>query len=295
MTFKILCRFVNFPEELETWKEIESITSSLRMESPEGESELLCQMFQHMPQDLQHRLLIMTADNSEDTMEHCKLLLLLLKRFPGTVSTHGVKKFPWNTFPEFTIFFVSFMWFPRSCSCITIYICFCQFSATSGGNPLNRRKTQPPRTCGQRLPQSPGLRSSAPFGLRTRRSAPKTESPAPLQGRRILPRLHPTPPRKSNIPALESNVPHRGINGTATSMGAVHTVRSPLEPRALQRTAQSIRQQIRGQIARRARGASTPHLRNRGVDQDIARAQCFAEQRRYGLQPRPGFRRSDLE
>ncbi|XP_046417197.1 integrator complex subunit 10 isoform X2 [Neodiprion virginianus] len=46
-------------------------------------------MFQHIPQDLQHRLLVMTADHSEDTMEHCKLLLLLLGRFPQTIATHG--------------------------------------------------------------------------------------------------------------------------------------------------------------------------------------------------------------
>lgn len=32
----------------------------------------------------------MTADHSEDTMEHCKLLLLLLRKFPQTIATHGV-------------------------------------------------------------------------------------------------------------------------------------------------------------------------------------------------------------
>ncbi|XP_048260684.1 integrator complex subunit 10 isoform X2 [Bombus affinis] len=46
-------------------------------------------MFQHIPQELQHKLLVMTADHSEDTMEHCKLLLLLLRRFPQTIATHG--------------------------------------------------------------------------------------------------------------------------------------------------------------------------------------------------------------
>lgn len=48
-------------------------------------------MFQHIPQELQHRLLVMTADHSEDTMEHCKLLLLLLRKFPQTIPTHGVR------------------------------------------------------------------------------------------------------------------------------------------------------------------------------------------------------------
>ncbi|XP_058800068.1 integrator complex subunit 10 [Phymastichus coffea] len=81
--------FQNFPDDRDIWKEIERITSSLRSEQCDEEAELLCQMFQHIPQDLQHRLLIMTADHSEDTMEHCKLLLLLLKRFPQTIATHG--------------------------------------------------------------------------------------------------------------------------------------------------------------------------------------------------------------
>ncbi|OXU21816.1 hypothetical protein TSAR_001848 [Trichomalopsis sarcophagae] len=81
--------FQNFPDDRDIWKEIERITSSLRSEQCDEEAELLCHMFQHIPQDLQHRLLIMTADHSEDTMEHCKLLLLLLKRFPQTVATHG--------------------------------------------------------------------------------------------------------------------------------------------------------------------------------------------------------------
>lgn len=86
-------RFQNFPDDRDIWKEIERITSSLRSEQCDEEAELLCQMFQHIPQDLQHRLLIMTADHSEDTMEHCKLLLLLLKRFPQTIATHGVSLF----------------------------------------------------------------------------------------------------------------------------------------------------------------------------------------------------------
>ncbi|XP_015126933.1 integrator complex subunit 10 [Diachasma alloeum] len=81
--------FQNFPEDREIWVEIETVTACLRSEKNDPESELLCKMFQHIPQELQHRLLVMTADHSEDTMEHCKLLLLLLKKFPQTISTHG--------------------------------------------------------------------------------------------------------------------------------------------------------------------------------------------------------------
>lgn len=86
----IQSRFQNFPDDRDIWKEIEMVTACLRSEQCNPEADLLCQMFQHIPQDLQHRLLVMTADHSEDTMEHCKLLLLLLRRFPQTISTHGV-------------------------------------------------------------------------------------------------------------------------------------------------------------------------------------------------------------
>ncbi|XP_018396366.1 PREDICTED: integrator complex subunit 10-like [Cyphomyrmex costatus] len=81
--------FQNFPDDRDIWKEIETVTMCLRLEQCDSEAEFLCQMFQHIPQDLQHRLLIMTADHSEDTMEHCKLLLLLLRKFPQTIATHG--------------------------------------------------------------------------------------------------------------------------------------------------------------------------------------------------------------
>ncbi|XP_032675087.1 integrator complex subunit 10 [Odontomachus brunneus] len=81
--------FQNFPDDRDIWKEIETITACLRSEQCDPEAEFLCQMFQHIPQELQHRLLVMTADHSEDTMEHCKLLLLLLRRFPPTIATHG--------------------------------------------------------------------------------------------------------------------------------------------------------------------------------------------------------------
>ncbi|XP_012214591.1 integrator complex subunit 10 isoform X2 [Linepithema humile] len=81
--------FQNFPDDRDIWKEIEMVTACLRLEQCDSEAEFLCQMFQQIPQDLQHRLLVMTADHSEDTMEHCKLLLLLLQRFPQTIATHG--------------------------------------------------------------------------------------------------------------------------------------------------------------------------------------------------------------
>ncbi|KAL0128271.1 hypothetical protein PUN28_003497 [Cardiocondyla obscurior] len=84
-----MSRFQNFPDDRDIWKEIETVTTCLRLEQCDSEAEFLCQMFQHIPQDLQHRLLVMTADHCEDTMEHCTLLLLLLRKFPQTIATHG--------------------------------------------------------------------------------------------------------------------------------------------------------------------------------------------------------------
>lgn len=35
---------------------------------------------------------MLTADHSEDTLEHCRLLLLLVHKFPKTITTYGVRK-----------------------------------------------------------------------------------------------------------------------------------------------------------------------------------------------------------
>lgn len=40
--------------------------------------------------EVQHELLLLTAENCEDTMEHCRLMLLLFNKFPATISQHGV-------------------------------------------------------------------------------------------------------------------------------------------------------------------------------------------------------------
>lgn len=40
---------------------------------------------------------MLTADHSEDTLEHCRLLLLLVHKFPKTISTYGVSSsIKWN-------------------------------------------------------------------------------------------------------------------------------------------------------------------------------------------------------
>lgn len=50
-------------------------------------------LFKQYLLEMQHQLLLFTADHCEDTMEHCRLLLLLLQRFPVAIKTHGVISF----------------------------------------------------------------------------------------------------------------------------------------------------------------------------------------------------------
>ncbi|KAJ8939787.1 hypothetical protein NQ314_010991 [Rhamnusium bicolor] len=80
-----------FQQQPDLWKEIEKVTIALRAESDtnDAEKQFLCEMFRHISSEVQHKLLLFTADHCEDTMEHCRLLLLLLQRFPTAISSYG--------------------------------------------------------------------------------------------------------------------------------------------------------------------------------------------------------------
>lgn len=81
--------FQNQPAEL--WNEVTQLTSALRI--PEGattnEQEFYVSMFQHISYEVQHKILLLTANHSDNNLEHCKLILLLLKRFPQAIHTHS--------------------------------------------------------------------------------------------------------------------------------------------------------------------------------------------------------------
>ncbi|XP_044728934.1 integrator complex subunit 10 [Chrysoperla carnea] len=83
----------SFQQHSELWKEIDAMTSALRLDhdSLDKDNKFLCDMFKYIPSDIQHQILLLTADRCEDTMEHCRLLLLLLEKFPHTISTHAPK------------------------------------------------------------------------------------------------------------------------------------------------------------------------------------------------------------
>lgn len=92
LKFSIFCSISKFQQTPDLWKEIEKVTIALRSEtdSDDAETQFLCEMFKHISSEVQHKLLLFTADHCEDTMEHCRLLLLLLQRFPTAISSYGV-------------------------------------------------------------------------------------------------------------------------------------------------------------------------------------------------------------
>ncbi|CAH0725796.1 unnamed protein product, partial [Brenthis ino] len=58
--------------------EISAIANALKSNEP----SFLSQMFDHICPDIQLTILKTSVENSDDTMEHCRLLVLLLKKFP---------------------------------------------------------------------------------------------------------------------------------------------------------------------------------------------------------------------
>lgn len=81
------------PLPADIWNEILNLTSALRI--PDGgttanEQEFFVKMFQHISYEVQHKILLLTANHSDNNMEHCKLILLLLRRFPQAIQTHSV-------------------------------------------------------------------------------------------------------------------------------------------------------------------------------------------------------------
>lgn len=80
-------------QQAELWNEISKLTNALRVPEESGgtsEQEFYIKMFQHISYDVQHKILLLTANNSDNNLDHCRLILLLLKRFPQAISTHAV-------------------------------------------------------------------------------------------------------------------------------------------------------------------------------------------------------------
>ncbi|XP_017484051.1 PREDICTED: uncharacterized protein LOC108372795 [Rhagoletis zephyria] len=78
-------------QNVELWNEVNELTNALR--APENEitpsQEFYVKMFQHVSYDVQHKILLLTVNNTENSIHQCKLLLLILKRFPQAAITHS--------------------------------------------------------------------------------------------------------------------------------------------------------------------------------------------------------------
>ncbi|XP_037955490.1 integrator complex subunit 10 [Teleopsis dalmanni] len=75
----------------EIWTEINELTAALR--APENEitakQEFYVKMFQHLSADVQQKILLLTVNNTENNLSQCKLLLMVLTRFPELIMTHS--------------------------------------------------------------------------------------------------------------------------------------------------------------------------------------------------------------
>ncbi|NXJ06122.1 INT10 protein, partial [Odontophorus gujanensis] len=86
-----LCyRFVNFPDQPAVWREISVITSALRNDSQDKQTQFLRGLFETLPGRVQCEMLLKATEQCFNTLERAEMLLLLLRRFPETVVQHGV-------------------------------------------------------------------------------------------------------------------------------------------------------------------------------------------------------------
>ncbi|XP_022184301.2 integrator complex subunit 10 [Nilaparvata lugens] len=81
--------FHSFPDEPSIWDEVTNITVSLQADQPTPEQSFLKEMFSHLSPDIQQQLLLVTANRTSNTVEHCHLMLLLLRSFPLTTIQYG--------------------------------------------------------------------------------------------------------------------------------------------------------------------------------------------------------------
>ncbi|XP_010623090.1 integrator complex subunit 10 isoform X3 [Fukomys damarensis] len=81
--------FVNFPDQPVVWREISIITSALRNDSQDKQTQFLRSLFETLPGRIQCEMLLKVTEQCFNTLERSEMLLLLLRRFPETVVQHG--------------------------------------------------------------------------------------------------------------------------------------------------------------------------------------------------------------
>eukprot|EP00088_Acartia_fossae_P050801 TRINITY_DN569_c0_g1_i1.p1 TRINITY_DN569_c0_g1~~TRINITY_DN569_c0_g1_i1.p1 ORF type:complete len:648 (-),score=95.22 TRINITY_DN569_c0_g1_i1:3-1946(-) len=85
-----------FPSEDNFWKEINKMTDALKAEfklittvGKEGGDDFYLQLFDHLDEEMQQKVLILASERSDDTMQKCHLLLILIKKFPALTFKYG--------------------------------------------------------------------------------------------------------------------------------------------------------------------------------------------------------------
>ncbi|KAM9237153.1 integrator complex subunit 10 isoform 4-T4 [Leptosomus discolor] len=74
------------------WREISVITSALRNDSQDKQTQFLRGLFETLPGRVQCEMLLKATEQCFNTLERAEMLLLLLRRFPETVVQHGVRE-----------------------------------------------------------------------------------------------------------------------------------------------------------------------------------------------------------
>ncbi|XP_077997719.1 integrator complex subunit 10-like [Glandiceps talaboti] len=83
--------FIQFHHEATLWQELHCITMAVQSDQSDPHTSFLSELFETLPKQAQHDILLQVAEHTNDTLSHCKLQLLLLNKFSSAVITHGVK------------------------------------------------------------------------------------------------------------------------------------------------------------------------------------------------------------
>ncbi|XP_020611748.1 integrator complex subunit 10-like isoform X2 [Orbicella faveolata] len=82
--------FEQFPDSNILWKEVASFTDALESEVTDQHGKFLTDMFSSLPQHAQREILLKAAGRCKDCIEKCRMMLLLMRRFPDVIPKNGV-------------------------------------------------------------------------------------------------------------------------------------------------------------------------------------------------------------
>lgn len=87
----IMLTFQSQPPELR--REISQLTTALRAPETVGkkEEDFYVEMFQHISYEVQNRILLSLKRDSDNSLDYCQFVLLLMKKFPQMTHVHLVR------------------------------------------------------------------------------------------------------------------------------------------------------------------------------------------------------------